>query len=139
MEILLVEDNPGDVRLIEEAINSTERETRLRIATDGEEAVELLTQQAGDVRSTLPDLVFLDLNLPGRDGRAVLDAIRGHERLRALPVIILTSSENSDDVARCYSATANAYLTKPIGPVEYRSLVEAVERFWFERAQLPSR
>lgn len=137
MKILLVEDNPGDVRLIEEALNSTERETELQIATDGDEAVELLTRQAREAPSDLPDLVFLDLNLPGRDGCAVLDAIRDRDRLRTLPVIMLTSSRNTDDVARCYNATANAYLTKPTAPADYRSLMEAVERFWFERAHLP--
>lgn len=135
MDVLLVEDNPGDVRLIREAFSTLERGTALEIVTRGDEAVELLTQQATD--DSLPDIALLDLNLPGRDGCGILETIRDDPRLQYLPVVILTSSEAEEDIARCYDANANAYVTKPTDPTAFRAVAEAVERFWFETAQLP--
>lgn len=135
VDILLVEDNPGDVRLIREALRTTNHEASLNVVMDGDDAIFSLAQQAKD--ATLPDLVLLDLNLPGRDGFEVLQAIRDDPRLEQLPVIILTSSQAEEDVARCYDAHANAYLTKPSSPDRLFALIETVERFWFEQARLP--
>lgn len=134
INILLVEDNPGDIRLTQEAIKTTDREVTLQTITHGDEAVEFF-QQATE--GSLPDLVLLDLNLPGQDGCEVLETVRGDSRLKPLPVIMLTSSEADEDIARCYDAQANAYLTKPTDPAKFRSLVEELERFWFEQARLP--
>lgn len=135
--ILLVEDNPGDIRLIEEAFEMTDTDTRLHSTTNGESAVDLLTQKATAESESLPDLVLVDLNLPRRDGCDVLEAIRDDSQLRPLPVIMLTSSQAREDVRRCYEAHANAYLSKPTNPDEFISVAQAVDQFWFEYAQLP--
>lgn len=135
IDILLVEDNPGDVRLIQEAFKTTDRETTLHAITDGDDAMEFLTQQTTE--DSLPDLVLLDLNLPGKSGCEILRTIRDEPQLQHLPVIMLTSSRANEDVTRCYETGANAYLTKPDDMAAFSSLVETVERFWFERARLP--
>lgn len=137
VEILLVEDNPGDVRLTEEALKQTERETELRVVTTGDEAVEYLTQSGAHESASRPDLAFLDLNLPERSGVEVLEALGEEPELQRLPVIVLTSSEDDEDIANCYGANANAYLTKPGDHDEFCAVVKTVERFWFERARLP--
>lgn len=137
IEILLVEDNPGDIRLIEEAFKSSERETILQTVTNGSDAIEWLTQRATETEQSLPEMVLLDLNLPGRDGYDVLRAIRADSQLELLPVIILTSSSAPEDIKRCYNSDANAYMTKPIDPAEFESLVAKVEEFWFQQAELP--
>ncbi|PCR90583.1 response regulator [Natrinema ejinorense] len=134
IDILLVEDNPVDVRLTEEAFKTAEQEIALQTVTNGDDAVEFL-QQSSD--TDLPDLVLLDLNLPGRDGCDVLEVIRDDPRLRPLPVLMLTSSEADEDVARCYDARANSYLTKPTDPAEFISLVDIFARFWVEKVHLP--
>lgn len=136
-EILLVEDNPADVRLIEETFGATDRETRLHTASDGYEALHFLKRAAAVESNALPELALIDLKLPGKDGCALLEAIRNDARLRRLPVIILTSSDTDVDISRCYEATANAYLTKPTTHDEFVSLVEAIEQFWIEHVQLP--
>jgi CheY-like chemotaxis protein len=137
LEILLVEDNPGDARLTQEAFKMTERETTLHFVTDGDDAVDFLNQQGSHEMSLLPDLVLLDLNLPGRDGCEVLEAIRTTSQIQYLPVIMLTSSTADEDIAKCYTARANAYLTKPTDPDVFVEVVDAIEQFWFEQVQLP--
>lgn len=137
IEILLVEDNPADIRLTREAFDAADTEIVLRSVTDGTDAIDLLTRRV-TASASLPALALVDLNLPGEDGCTVLEAIRDDPRLKPLPVIVLTSSAASDDIERCYDAQANAYLTKPTDPDEFASLVESVERFWFDRVQLPS-
>lgn len=134
INILLVEDNPGDIRLTREAFKAAEQEIALQTVTNGDDAVEFL-QQSSD--NELPNLILLDLNLPGRDGCEVLEVIRDDPRLKPLPVLMLTSSETEEDIARCYDARANAYLTKPTDPAEFISVVDAFERFWIERVRLP--
>lgn len=135
LEILLVEDNPGDVRLVQEAVKTIDHEITLDVVTDGDTAVETLLQSNPD--HSQPDLVLLDLNLPGRDGCAVLDAIRNESTIRTVPVLMLSSSSADDDIERCYDAKANAYLTKPGDLPELTSMMETVEEFWFENAHLP--
>ncbi|WP_121741571.1 response regulator [Natronorubrum halophilum] len=137
-EILLVEDNPGDIRLTEEAFKATDTETTLHSITTGDRAVDFLTRQIATESASLPDFVLLDLNLPGKNGCEVLEAIRSDPQLKPLPVIVLTSSEAAEDIERCYDARANAYLTKPKGPDEFEALAKAVEKFWFEQARFPS-
>lgn len=136
-EILLVEDNPADVRLISEAFAATDRETSLRTATDGYEALRSLKRQAAVESKTLPDLALIDLNLPGKNGCDLLESIRDDPNLRCLPVIILTSSDDDADIVRCYQATANAYLTKPTTHEEFVSLIDALEQFWCEQVRFP--
>ncbi|MXV61258.1 response regulator [Natronorubrum sp. JWXQ-INN-674] len=137
IEILLVEDNPGDVQLIERAVESTATETVLHVVDNGDDAVTALTERDGDDAVSPPDIVLLDLGLPGKDGHEILDAIRSSQDLRSLPVIVLTSSDASDDIAGCYDAEANAYVTKPTDVNEFAAVVEAVEAFWFDHVQLP--
>ncbi|MFC6824624.1 response regulator [Halopelagius fulvigenes] len=137
VEILLVEDNPGDVRLIREAFKAAGSETTLRPVTNGDDAIDRLRKRVTDESRTLPDIALVDLNLPRTDGCAVVESIRGDPRLRLLPVIMLTGSGDGEDVGRCYDASANAYLTKPTDPDEFVTLAEAVERFWFEHVELP--
>lgn len=139
VDILLVEDNPGDVRLVREAFAMTETssETVLHVVNSGDDAVKFLRQVAEYATVPFPDLVLMDLNLPGRDGCDVLETIRDDPQLRQLPVIMVTGSGAREDVVRCYNARANAYLTKPTDPDEFASVVEAVKRFWLEQARLP--
>ncbi|MDS0476597.1 response regulator [Natrinema sp. 1APR25-10V2] len=139
LTILLVEDNPGDIRLIREAFETANvgAETTLHPISNGDDAVAFLTERTDDETRPFPDLALVDLNLPGRDGCAVLDAIRDDPRLRPLPVIILTSSADRDDIDRCYDAHANAYVTKPTAPDEFESLAASVGQFWFQQVQLP--
>ncbi|MCU4740546.1 response regulator [Halobacteria archaeon AArc-m2/3/4] len=137
IDILLVEDNPGDVRLVREAFAEADFEVSLHTIANGDDAVEFLTAKTTDEPVSVPDLVLLDLNLPGRDGCAVLEAIREDSQLACLPVIMLTSSSAEEDIARCYGASVNAYLTKPTAPDEFVSLIEILESFWFERVRLP--
>ena len=134
IDVLLVEDNPGDIRLTREAFKSAEQEIALQSVTNGDDAVEFLRESADN---ELPDLSLLDLNLPGRDGCEILEVIRDDPRLKPLPVLMLTSSEAEEDVARCYDARANAYLTKPTDPAEFISLLDVFEGFWVEQARLP--
>lgn len=137
VDILLVEDNAGDVRLIKEAFKATDHEVAFQAISRGDDAIEQLCEQADSDPESLPDLALLDLNLPGKNGCEVLNAIRNHPQLTRLPVLILTSSSNGDDVTRCYNADANAYLTKPTGPDEFEGLAAQIEQFWFRHATLP--
>lgn len=134
-DILLIEDNPGDIRLVKEAIKATGSETRIQTSTTGDAAIEFLMEHASE--TNYPDIVLLDLNLPGRDGCAVLDEIRDHSRLKRLPVLVLTSSQAEEDIVRCYDAKANAYLTKPSNTAALFELMEQVEQFWIDQVRLP--
>lgn len=138
IDILLVEDNLGDIRLTEEAFNASNHKTVVNSVTNGDEAIDLLCEQANRHLQSLPDLALVDLNLPRRDGCEVLKAVRSHSQLKPLPVIMLTSSAASEDIERCYKANANAYLTKPTDPSEFESLAESIEEFWANQAVLPS-
>lgn len=137
LHILLVEDNPGDVRLTREAFKSADVETSIRAVTDGDEALEYLDECRDDDSITAPDLVLLDLNLPRVDGFEVLEAIREDEAYSRLPVLVLTSSSAAEDIARSYDLNANAHLTKPNSIEEFAELVRTVEEFWFDSAHLP--
>ena len=137
MQILLVEDNPGDVRLVEEAFREADVETTFHTAHDGDAALEFLRDRRIGVDATDLNLVLLDLNLPRTSGFDVLEAIKSDPELSAPPVLVLTSSEATEDVARSYELCANAYLTKPSSPDEFTELGRAVEAFWFDEARLP--
>lgn len=132
-DVLLVEDNPGDVRLTQEAFQEAEFDVRLHITTDGVEAIDFLR----DKKSPRPDFVLLDLNLPRKDGFDVLGKIRDDSDLEHLPVLVLTSSTAGEDVIASYKQHANAYLTKPDTPDSFVEMVQAVEEFWIENVRLP--
>ena len=137
VQILLVEDNPGDVRLTREAFKQGRIENDLHVVSDGFEALSFLTQEDEYADVPRPDLILLDLNLPRKDGEDVLKELKDDPALRSIPVIVLTSSSADEDIARSYELHANAYLTKPVDPDEFIETVRAFERFWFSVVRLP--
>jgi CheY-like chemotaxis protein len=139
VEILLVEDNPGDYRLTQEALREGKVYNNLHWVQDGVEALEFLRQRGryGDVPR--PDIVLLDLNLPKKDGREVLSEIKSDESLRAIPVVILTTSQAEEDVLRSYDLHANCYVTKPVDLEKFITVVQSIDRFWLTIATLPTR
>jgi chemotaxis family two-component system response regulator Rcp1 len=139
LEVLLVEDNPGDVRLTREALKEASTRTRLSVVQDGAEALEFLRREGRHAEAPRPDVVLLDLNLPRRDGREVLGELKGDPALLTIPVVILTSSDADRDVAAAYALHANCYVTKPTDLDEYISVLRAIEQFWFGVVQLPPR
>lgn len=139
IEILLVEDNPGDARLTLEAFKGAKVQNNLTVVNDGVEALAYLRQQGRYADSAPPDLILLDLNLPKKDGREVLAEIKSDAHLRKIPVVILTTSASRDDIARAYSMHANCYVTKPVDLEEFLSAVRSIEDFWLTLVKLPSR
>ncbi len=130
IEVLLVEDDPNDVELTLHALQGAKLRNLVHIARDGAEALEFL-------QAHIPDLILLDLNLPKLDGREVLERIKLDERLRHIPVIVVTSSSAEEDVAKSHRLNANAYVTKPIDPAVFLKAVNAIGRFWLEIVKLP--
>ncbi len=133
----MVEDNPGDVDLTAEILASSKVHIEIDVVADGIEALAFLQQQGKYAQARLPDLILLDLNLPGVGGREVLAEIKRHPQLRAIPVVVLTSSDAEQDIARSYELGANCYVTKPVGLEAFQSIVRAVEGFWFSVVKLP--
>jgi CheY-like chemotaxis protein len=138
IEILLVEDNPGDVRLTREALKEGKVLNHLHVVEDGEDAVRFLRREGEFDGAVRPDLVLLDLNLPRKSGHEVLEEIKTDTDLRRIPVVVLTSSEAETDIARSYDRYANAYITKPVDLDQFISVVRAVEDFWLEVVRLPA-
>jgi two-component system, chemotaxis family, response regulator Rcp1 len=132
--ILLVEDNPADVRLTIEALRESQSPVSLHVAEDGIEAMAFL-HTPGPERPR-PDLILLDLNLPRKDGREVLQQIKSEEALRHIPVVILTTSQADQDVMKSYQLSANAYVTKPVDLDQFFRVVHSIDRFWFHTARL---
>ena len=137
VEILLVEDNPGDVRLTREALREGKLQVELHVASDGVEALEFLRREGRFANAVRPDLILLDLNLPRKDGREVLGEIKGDPRFRSIPVVILTSSQAEQDIARAYQLNANCYVTKPVDLDQFIHVVQSIESFWFSVVKLP--
>lgn len=137
VNILLVEDNPGDVRLTREALQESDLEVSLQVARDGEEALEVLQRRGQHSNAQRPDLVLLDLNLPRMDGREVLARIRGDADLRRIPVVVLTVSTAEEDVLRSYDLAANCFISKPIELEQFVRVVRSIEEFWFATVRLP--
>jgi CheY-like chemotaxis protein len=136
VEILLVEDNPGDVRLTREALRDARVRNNLHVVRDGAEALEFLRRSGAHVAAPLPDLILLDLNLPRKNGREVLAEIKGDDRLRHIPVVILTTSQAEQDVLASYRLRANAYVTKPVELDQFLKVVASIEEFWLEIVKL---
>ncbi|HWP28142.1 MAG TPA: response regulator [Chloroflexota bacterium] len=137
IEILLVEDNPGDVRLTIEALREGKVRNNLSVATDGVEALEFLRRRGAFANAPRPDLILLDLNLPKKDGREVLAEIKADPDLKTIPVVILTTSKADEDVVRSYHLHANCYVTKPVDLDQFISVVRAIEDFWLTIVALP--
>ncbi len=137
-DILLVEDNPGDVRLTREAFEDGQIENTLHVVGDGVEALDFLYQRGDHEDAPQPDIVLLDLNLPRKNGDEVLEEVRADPDFECLPVIVLTSSEAEEDVIQSYELQANAYLTKPVDPAEFIDTIHRFERFWLSIVRLPS-
>ncbi len=137
VEILLVEDNPGDVRLTREALQESKLRNNLHVVMDGEAAMDFVYQRGEYADEPRPDLLLLDLNLPKKDGREVLEDIKGDEELRSIPVVILTTSEADEDIVKTYNLHANAYITKPVGMEKFIDVVKSVKDFWFTIVKLP--
>ena len=137
VEILLVEDNPGDVRLTQEAFKESKILNNLSVAMDGEEAMAFLRREGEYGTAPCPDLILLDLNLPKKDGREVLAEIKSDERLRQIPVVVLTISKAEEDIVRSYNLSANCYITKPIDFDQFISVVPSIGDFWLRAVKLP--
>ncbi|MCU7917645.1 MAG: response regulator [Candidatus Thiodiazotropha sp. (ex Epidulcina cf. delphinae)] len=137
VEILLVEDNPGDARLAQEGMKEGKILNHLSIVSDGEQAMDFLCQEGEYAEAPRPDLILLDLNLPKKDGREVLAEIKANPRLKRIPVVILTMSKAEEDILRAYDLHANCYISKPIDLEKFIAVVNAIEQFWFTIVQLP--
>lgn len=137
LQVLLVEDSPGDIRLTQEAFRETNLDLRLHVATDGVEAMAFLRREGVHVAAPRPDLILLDLNLPRMDGRQVLALIKEDETLKTIPTIILTTSEAEADILKSYQLKANCYLSKPVQLDAFETLVRSINDFWLTKAKLP--
>ena len=137
VEILLVEDNPGDYRLTQEALREGKVYNNLHWAQDGVEAIEFLKRRGKYKDAPRPDIILLDLNLPKKDGRQVLSEIKQDDDLRYIPVVILTTSKAEEDVVRSYDLHANCYVTKPVDLEKFITVVQSIDRFWLTVVTLP--
>jgi two-component system, chemotaxis family, response regulator Rcp1 len=137
IEVLLVEDSPGDVRLTQEAFREANGAVRLHVAPDGVEAMAFLLQQGAYIKAPRPDLILLDLNLPKMDGREVLVHIKENDSLKTIPTVILTTSDAEADIVKSYQLQANCYLSKPVQLEAFETLVKSINDFWLVKAKLP--
>jgi chemotaxis family two-component system response regulator Rcp1 len=137
IEVLLVEDSPGDVRLTREALKDAKVHISLHVATDGIEAMAYLERTGTHVNAPRPDLILLDLNLPKKDGREVLKEIKGSPSLRIIPVVILTTSSSDADVLQSYHLHANCYISKPVDLDGFIKVVQSIDNFWLSVVKLP--
>ena len=139
IEILLVEDNPGDARLTQEAMRAAKMTNVLHVVEDGEQAMEFLRRRSRFKDAPRPDLILLDLNLPKKDGRAVLAEVKTDPDLRRIPVVVLTTSRSEEDVMQAYDMHANAYVTKPVNLEKFMRIVALIDEFWLKVVTLPGR
>jgi chemotaxis family two-component system response regulator Rcp1 len=139
IRVLLVEDSPGDIRLTQEALKDAKMHIRLDIARDGQEAMAFLLREGEYANAPRPDLILLDLNLPKKDGREVLQEIKENQTLKIIPVVILTTSASEADILRSYLLHANCYITKPVSLDGFLTVVKSIEDFWMSVVKLPSK
>lgn len=137
VEVLLVEDNPGDVRLTQEALKDGRVLVNLTVAADGVEAMEVLKRQGQFSEKVRPDLILLDLNLPKKNGREVLEEIKADDELKRIPVIVMTTSKAEQDIYKAYNLNANCYVTKPVDLDDFLNVVRSIEDFWLTIVTLP--
>lgn len=138
MEILLVEDNNGDILLIQEALEEGKLSSNLSVAKNGVEAIEFLRHRGVYKEAPVPDLILLDMNLPKKNGKEVLAEIKSDENLKVIPVVILTSSQAEQDILASYKLNANCYITKPVDFEKFINVINSIENFWFSVVKLPS-
>lgn len=138
IDILLVEDNPGDVRLTQEAFKAGKIRNNLYVVRDGDEALDFLYRRNSYNDAPIPDMILLDLNLPKRDGRDILEEIKSKDPLRRIPVVVLTTSKADEDVLRSYNLHANCFITKPIELDEFFKVIRMIENFWLTVVKLPN-
>ncbi len=138
MHVLLVEDNPGDIRLTQEAFKEGTVPEELHVVKDGVEALEFLRKQGKYALSPTPDIILLDLNLPRKDGREVLAEVKTDEVLRFIPIIVLTTSDSEQDITKAYSLYANCFITKPVDLDQFIFIIRQIEIFWFQVIKLPT-
>lgn len=138
IEVLLVEDNPGDAQLTQIAVEDSKMSIKLNVVEDGVEAMAFLRKQGNYAKSPCPDLILLDLNLPRKDGREVLAEIKNDENLKRIPVVVLTTSQAEEDILKAYDLNANCYITKPVDFDQFVKIVQSIEHFWFTIVKLPS-
>jgi chemotaxis family two-component system response regulator Rcp1 len=139
IEILLVEDNPGDVELTREALNAAKVSNRLHVVDDGAEGVDFLFKRGRFADAPRPDIILLDLNLPKKDGRQVLSEIKAEPGLAQIPVVVLTTSQAEEDIVRAYQLHANCYISKPVDFNQFLRIVASIEEFWLSVVKLPNR
>jgi two-component system, chemotaxis family, response regulator Rcp1 len=137
VDILLVEDNPGDVRLTKEALKDAKVLNEIYVAKDGVEAMQFVHREGSFANAPMPDLILLDLNLPRKDGREVLAEIKKDPKLQHIPVVVLTTSKADEDIIKTYNLHANAYITKPVDLNRFVEIMHALEQFWFTIVKLP--
>jgi CheY-like chemotaxis protein len=137
IEVLLVEDSPGDVRLTREAFKDAKVHINLHVAPDGAEAMDFLNRKGKHSNVPRPDLILLDLNLPKKDGREVLEEIKQSPELKSIPVVVLTTSASEADILRSYRLHANCYITKPVGLDGFLKVVKSIDNFWLSVVKLP--
>ena len=137
VEILLVEDNPGDVILIRESLKENKLLTELNVVNDGEEALDYLNKRSEYSEATTPDIILLDLNLPKKDGREVLAEIKNDPQLRTIPVVVLTSSTAETDILRSYENYANCFISKPVDLDNFIKVIKSIKNFWLTIVKLP--
>jgi two-component system response regulator len=137
VDILLIEDNPGDVLLIQQALRDNKIRIRLHVVHDGEAGLQFLHAEGAYRAAVRPDLILLDLNLPRKDGRQVLAEVKADPNLRSIPIVVLTSSHAEEDIARAYNLNANCYVQKPLDLEQFNKVVHSIENFWFTIVNLP--
>ena len=137
IEILLIEDNPADVRLTQENFKDSKILNHIHVVNDGAEAMAFLHREGKYFDAVRPELIFLDLNLPKKDGREVLKEIKTDDELKSIPVVILTISDDEEDILKSYNLHANCYITKPIGLEQFSKVVKSIENFWLSIVKLP--
>jgi chemotaxis family two-component system response regulator Rcp1 len=137
VEILLIEDNPGDIRLMSETLKDGKVHNRVSVVQDGNEAMAYLRREDHYADAVRPDLILLDLNLPGKDGRQVLQELKASDQLRSIPVVILTSSQAEQDILRSYDQSASCYILKPVDLVQFMQVVKSIKDFWLTIVRLP--
>lgn len=139
IEILLVDDNPGDVDLTREMIAESKVRNVINTVSDGAEAMAYLCRKPPYTAAIRPDLILLDLNLPKKDGRAVLSEIKADSSLKDIPVVVLTTSEAENDILKSYQLHANCYITKPVDLNKFSAIIRSIEDFWLTIVKLPGR
>ena len=138
IEILMIEDNPGDIELTKEAFSMGKLRNRLHVIEDGEEALNYIFRRGQHENAIRPDLILLDLNLPKVDGKTILEKVKTDDTLRTIPIIILSSSQDARDIQETYKLNANSFVTKPVKVRDFLNIVKSIEGFWVEIVKLPT-